>query len=113
MEREHYTIRSSDGGLVLRGVTELALEHAMWDLLHRLGYRQFFPGKNWEVIPKIDPLSIAVDADESPDYANRRIWYGYGLWEHNREVYPDWEAKNRMGGGFTLNTGHAYGRLSE
>ena len=110
--REQYTIKSDGSlGLTLIGATDLALQHAVWDLLHRLGYRQFFPGKAWEVIPKLDTVSIDIDATESPDYASRRIWYGYGFWDHNRPAWEDWVAKNRMEGGFTLNTGHAYGRL--
>ncbi len=109
--REAYSIRTVRGGIELEGVTELALRHAVWDLLNRLGYRQFFPGKTWEVVPKLDSFTLEVDVSESPDYANRRIWYGFGLWHHNREAYADWVEKNRMGGGFVLNTGHAYGGL--
>lgn len=109
--REDYSIRTSDQGILLTGTTDTALRHAAWDLLHRLGYRQFFPGQTWEVIPRLESLSLTIEADESPDYASRRIWYGYGLWDHNRATYEDWVVKNRMDGGFTLNTGHAYGRL--
>lgn len=111
LAREDYTIRTGRQGIELSGATELALRHAAWDLLHRLGYRQFFPGPTWEVIPKLDAIELRLDVRESPDYASRRIWYGYGLWDHNREAYLDWVEKNRMEGGFSLNTGHAYGRL--
>jgi Domain of unknown function (DUF4838) len=109
--REDYTIRTEPGGVVLTGVTELALRHAAWDLLHRIGYRQYFPGAAWEVVPKLETLTLDLDVRESPDYANRHIWYGFGVTDHNREAYLDWVEKNRMGGGFALNTGHAYGRL--
>lgn len=111
LERESYEIRSSADGLSMTGVTDLALQHAIQDLLFRLGYRQFFPGETWEIVPKLDRIEIDIDARESPDYASRRIWYGFGFWDHNREAWADWTRKNRMGGGFTLNTGHAYGRL--
>ena len=110
-EREAYTIRTDSNGILLTGATDLALRHAVWDLLYRLGYRQFFPGKTWEIMPSLDTITLEIDTSESPDYASRRIWYGYGLWDHNREAYADWVEKNRMDGGFDLVTGHAYGRL--
>jgi hypothetical protein len=112
LERESYTIRTSrERGIELTGATDLALRHAAWDLLHRLGYRQFFPGKNWEIVPKLKSFSLSLNVKESPDYANRRIWYGYGSWDREDGSYRDWVEKNRMGGGFALNTGHAYGQL--
>lgn len=111
LERDSYSIRTSRDGIEMVGNSELGLQHAIWDFLYRIGYRQYFPGKIWEIIPKIGDLEVAIDVSESPAYANRRIWYGYGLWEHNKEVYRDWVKKNRMNGSFTLNTGHAYHRL--
>jgi hypothetical protein len=111
LDREAYSLRTDKRGIHLTGATELAVAHATWDLLHRIGYHQYFPGPVWEIVPRLESIELALDAEESPDYANRRIWYGYGLWEHNREAYLDWVAKNRMGGGFSLNTGHAYGKL--
>jgi len=109
LERDNYSLStSSKQGLVIRGNSDTALQHGAWDLLHRLGYRQYFPGKTWEVIPGLDKLTLELNVKESPAYASRRIWYGYGLWEHNKEAYRDWVMKNRMEGSFTLNTGHAY-----
>jgi len=110
-DREHYVLRSHRRGVTIVGATELAVEDAVWDLLHRIGYRQFFPGTTWEVVPSIPELSIAVNADERPDYYARRIWYGYGLWDHNAEPYRQWCARNRAVLGFELKTGHAYDGL--
>ncbi len=106
--RERYLLRSTKEHLYVIGATELAVENAVWDLLHRIGYRQYFPGKHWEVIPKIRQLSITVDADEMPDYYSRRIWYGFGPWDYARQPYEEWCAKNRVRLGFVLRTGHAY-----
>ncbi len=106
--REEYLLRSGDSRLLVIGATDLAVEHAVWDLLHRLGYRQYFPGKNWEVVPSNPDLSIDVDAFESPDYLARRIWYGYGMWDYNANPYAEWCAKNRCVNGIALSTGHAY-----
>ncbi|NQU39009.1 MAG: DUF4838 domain-containing protein [Lentisphaerae bacterium] len=109
--REHYSIRSDADGLTLIGVTDLALEHAVWDLLHRFGYRQFFPGKTWEVIPQTNSLAIALNIAEAPDYQARRIWYGYGSWGNDHEAWQEWNRRNRMANGVKIVTGHAYGRI--
>lgn len=107
-ERETYRLRSHERGVWLIGTTELAVEHAVWDVLHRLGYRQFFPGPTWEVVPHSPELSIAVDVVERPSYLARSIWYGYGLWDHAKEHYEDWCRKNRATKRIDLDTGHVY-----
>ncbi|WP_339908354.1 DUF4838 domain-containing protein [Symmachiella dynata] len=109
--REEYLLRSHSDGIWLIGATELAVEHAIWDLLYRLGHRQFFPGEIWEVVPTVPNLNIEVDTFERPDYLSRRIWYGYGMWDYNSEPYKQWCARNRCVPGIHLNTGHAYDRV--
>ncbi len=42
-DREAYVLKSGAKAVWLLGATELAVEHAVWDLLYRLGHRQFFP----------------------------------------------------------------------
>ena len=109
--REDYLLRSAAGGVWLLGATDLAVQHAVWDLLYRLGYRQFFPGPAGEVSPNQEELSIKVDANESPDFCSRRIWYNWGTLDYNAQPYADWCAKNRHAQGFRLNSGHAYGSI--
>ena len=79
--REQYVLRSHPGGLYVIGAGELAVRHAVWDLLYRLGHRQFFPGPTWEIIPSQRNLSIAVGTNQRPDYLVRNIWYGHGVWD--------------------------------
>lgn len=107
-KREDYLLRSHDQGIHVLGATEQAVEHAVWDLLYRVGYRQFFPGPTWEVVPAIRNLSLTVNAAESPDYHSRRIWYGFGAWDYAAGPYADWCTKNRANAGIVLNTGHSY-----
>src|SRR5262249_19724887 len=59
--REDYVLRTHERGVWLLGASDLAVEHAAWDLLGRLGYRQFFPGQKREVVPSVPELKIAVD----------------------------------------------------
>ncbi len=108
-EREKYLIRSHADGVYLLGMTELAVEHAVWDFLYRLGYRQYFPGPTWEVIPQQKDLQVNVNVTESPAYQNRRIWYGYGPWDYATEPYERWCLRNRATSGMELRTGHSYG----
>jgi hypothetical protein len=110
-ERENYLLRSHAKGAWLIGATDLAVEHAVWDFLYRLGYRQFFPGERWEVVPKNPELSVALDVEESPDYYARRIWYGFGGWDYSEEPYRQWCARNRAASGIDLKTGHSYGGI--
>jgi hypothetical protein len=106
--QEDYILRSHEGGVLLVGASELAVEHAVWDVLYRLGYRQFFPGEKWEVVPNQKNLSIAVDAFEHPDYYARRIWFGYGSLPENKDSFERWQARNRATSGIALSTGHSY-----
>jgi len=108
-ERETYRLLSGKAGVWLLGATDLAVQHAAWDLLERLGYRQFFPGPTWEVVPNSPTLKISVDTTERPDIYARRIWYNWGSTDYNRGPQANWNARNRMAQGFQLNSGHAYG----
>ncbi|HEX8200854.1 MAG TPA: hypothetical protein VF590_10220 [Isosphaeraceae bacterium] len=110
-EREDYLLHTHPRSVYLLGATEQGVEHAVWDFLHRLGYRQFFPGPRWEVVPRRPVLSAAVDVEETPAYRSRRIWYGAGLWDDNAELYRLWCVRDRATGGTQLNTGHSYGRI--
>lgn len=109
--REEYLVRTHAQGIWLIGATDLAVQHALWDFLHRIGYRQFFPGETWEVIPSHPRLVAAWDILEKPSYHSRRIWYGFGAWDYAKEPYRDWCEKNRCVSGVELNTGHAYDGL--
>ena len=101
-ERENYLLRSEEQRLLLLGNTELAVEDAVWDLLYRLGYRQFFPTKNWEVVPANPRLTIAVDSLERPSYYSRRIHYGRGPADFAEKTWADWCARNRANNGFAF-----------
>jgi len=110
-EREKYLIQSHGKGVYLLGMTEQAVEHAVWDFLYRLGYRQYFPGPHWEIIPEQKNLTAAINVVESPAYHSRRIWYGFGPWDYAKEPYSQWCVRNRATAGLVLNTGHSYGRF--
>lgn len=106
-KREEYLLRSHGGGLYLLGQTPVAARHAVWDLLYRLGYRQFFPGKHWEIIPSANKLEISVDAQERPSFYARSFFYGHGDWTGTD--ISRWKIKNRAGSAWPINsTTHSY-----
>jgi hypothetical protein len=108
---EDYLLRSHAGGVLLIGASEAALEYAVWDFLYRLGYRQFFPGKNWEIVPHEANLSLAVNVIASPAYNMRVMNYGGNTWAENRIALQTWKVRNRMGAGIVVSTGHNYGNI--
>lgn len=113
--REDYLLRSHGKGLLAIGATDLAVEYAVWDLLYRLGHRQFFPGELWEIVPPTADLAVTVDALEHPAFLTRDVGYGYGPWDGRGQSYVEWSARNRMGGGSSdrplLEAGHSYDKI--
>lgn len=114
LHREDYRLSSHAKGVRIIGASEVAVEYAVWDFLYRLGYRQFFPGPDWEIVPASADLAIAVDAREHPSYVSRDIGYGLGSWPDRMRFYADWCMRNRTAvplAGATppiLAVGHAY-----
>lgn len=113
MRREQYLLRSRRGGLIAVGATDAAVEAAVADLLHRAGWRRFFPGPAWEVVPRTPNLSLAVDVKTAPSFAARRIWYDFGLSDYNHREFEEWRRRNRVPGAFDLQTGHSSEALIE
>ncbi len=108
--REQYLLRSHEDGLYLIGATPLAARNAVWDLLHRLGYRLYFPMDDWEIIPELDSISVTLDEFQSPDYITRRVGGVTRLrakpWLH--EPFHRWQVRNRAVSGFSVRSGHAW-----
>lgn len=107
MRREQFVLRSHKDGVAAVGATDAGVEAAAAELLHRAGWRRFFPGPSWEVVPRDPGLRLSVDLKSAPAFAARRIWYGFGLTDENRAAFGEWQRRNRVPGGFDLQTGHA------
>ena len=110
LRRDDYLLRSHSQGIHLIGSTDAATQHAVWDMLYRLGYRYFFPSPVWEIVPSIEEPVVAVDVLERPDYYARgvggtlRLRLAPWLQEPTRQ----WRIRNRAASSFDLNTGHAW-----
>lgn len=109
--RDQYRIVSQEGSLYLVGATPRAVEFAVWDLLHEFGYRYYFPGEAWEIVPSQRSLRIAIDRHEAPDFVERSAPRGGMRVNLQPWLEPDWRAwqvRNRTASSFDLQTGHAY-----
>jgi hypothetical protein len=107
--RDQFRLRTTDNGLYLIGSTPAAVQCAVWDFLHRQGYRLFFLTDTWEVVPKHPNLTAAINVIEQPDYVIRQAPRG-APWT-DRVLVARWQKRNRMNSSFSLITGHAYGGI--
>jgi hypothetical protein len=106
---DQYLLRTTDDRLYLLGTTPAAVQCAVWDFLHRQGYRLFFLTDTWEVVPSRAELSAALNVTERPDYVTRQAPRG-APWS-DRDLWNRWQRRNRMKSSFVLNTGHSYGGI--
>jgi len=109
VSRDQYLLRTTDNGLYLLGTTSAAVQCAVWDFLHRQGYRLFFLTDTWEVVPNRPNLTAAINVIEQPDYVTRQAPRG-APWS-DRDLWARWQTRNRMSSSFSLSTGHAYGGI--
>lgn len=107
-EPETYSLITTQKAAIVIAYTESGLRDAVWDFLSRCGYRQYFPGKTWEIVPREPNLTLTMGTLQQPAYLGRRIWYGYGSWNHDSGAYEDWCEKNRCVNGVEIAMGHAY-----
>jgi hypothetical protein len=107
---EAYLIRSRPNRLALIAASKAGIEHVVWDFLHQLGYRHYFPGATWEVVPRIDALQVQTDRVCRPAWWQRRLWFSYGTWPDNASEFEQWARENRLGGLY-IETGHSYGKI--
>ncbi len=105
--REEYLLRTHPDGAWLLGATTSAVKHAVWELLHRLGYRLYFPDEAWEIIPNQTDLSVDVDVLQVPDFVQRRLDIGPGTFADS-EWLDRWRAANRMRSAFDPEAGRLF-----
>lgn len=105
---EAYLLRSSEGRLLVLGASPRGLRNAVWDVLWRLGHRQFYPGAHWEIVPRQSELRLNVDVTSRPSYLQRQLSYGYGYSAENREPYQRWIDRNRMDSQQEVAASHVY-----
>jgi hypothetical protein len=113
LRSEEYALYSHPAGFLLVGATDLGVQNAMWDFLHRKGYRQYFPGPEWEIIPSVSKLAAGYDEVQKPSFYMRKYFYNGGTSQERKALFDDWQRKNRMQSGQDVNTGHSWNGIFE
>ncbi|MDH3590081.1 MAG: DUF4838 domain-containing protein, partial [Gammaproteobacteria bacterium] len=121
MSKEAYIIAAREKGIQLVGNSVLALQHAMFDLLERLGCRFLTPAEAWTIVPEKSRLKLVMGkVFEQPDYVSRRSFFSTGDgagWAPDgslKEIAADcvqWNRATRQGGYATLAFGHTWGSI--
>jgi hypothetical protein len=114
--KEAFAIRTEPQRLLLIGATDLAVSHAAFRFLERIGCRWFFPAREWEVVPRQSALTVSLDETDRPRILARRIWYGYGTFSDKghpqgssaQKDYEAWARHNCMASSFRVTAGHAW-----
>jgi hypothetical protein len=106
---EAFAIRTEPHRVLLLGNTEIGVSHAVFRFLENLGYRHFFQGKNWEVIPSQRTLSYNGNEADRPAVLSRRLFYGFGFFdEKSQRDFKAWKRHNLMAQSFAVRAGHAW-----
>jgi len=108
LRREDYILRSEPARLLVVAATPLGVQHAVADLLWRLGVRQYFPGERWRIVPRRATVVVDIDVFETPDFHVRRIINGGGYFDYDDAVTKEWRLANRIGAGFNVANSHVY-----
>jgi len=116
---EGYVIATGPDTLILAGNETEPYQgtfYAVYDLLHGLGCRWFFPGEFGEVIPKLETVTISpTRRTVRPELRVRDIWYSGHLPVSGAQAqeFAVWKRRNRLcqsgfwaaGGPFLQNPG--------
>ncbi len=103
-----FLIRTEGNALFLVGRTAEALPFAAWTFLRQLGCRWYFPGANWQVLPRTPEVVVALDVMTEPAFLSRSIGYGSTPGGGLTGQFESWRRANRMGG-IRGNIHHSYG----
>ena len=102
LKEEGYVVKTTDGCLVLAGNEAGNYQgtlYAVYDALHALGCRWFFPGPFGEVIPELPSISFPdTNRVERPSFRFRNIWYSgwMPVSEEDARWFSEWCERNRV-----------------
>lgn len=106
---EAYAIRTEARRVLLLGRTDKGASHAVSRFLETLGYRHYFPAKEWEVFPSKPTIRYNMTESGRPHVLSRNIWAGFGLFDGQAGTdYDAWKRHNRLDKSFVVRAGHAW-----
>jgi hypothetical protein len=105
--REGYVVwthpASSARSATIAGATGAALRRAVWEFLYQIGYRQYFPGILWEVLPTAPIQNKTISIAREPAYFVRFVQNDTSWTERQGDddddamyqAFLDWREKNQ------------------
>ncbi len=130
---ETHIIFSESSRLWLIGTTSWGAAQSVWSFLHHLGYRHFFPGEEWEIVPDQPTATVFLSRLHTPRLLTRDLYAGFGFWrppEGNDPTQPrdrrcspfwpthrcdfeTWRRHNQMAGPLDFSQAHIYPSIQE
>ncbi len=110
---QDYVVISTAADLYILGSGWEQVEQGMWHFAETLGYRQYFPATEWEIVPSLgDTIVIDLDLRETPVIKHRKVTtYGCGEPGYARGTAEQWAKRNRTFAARTYAAGHAWQRI--
>lgn len=106
---ESFVLSSTPDRLLILGKDPNGVSHGVYTLLRDLGCRWYFIAPEWEVIPRSKTVAVTVDRVEGPALRMRRLNCGMAQGGLARELFEDWQRRNRMGSAYgKAGISHAY-----
>lgn len=117
---EAFGIRTEARRLLLLGGDTRGVSHAASRFLELLGYRRYYPGAEWEIVPSLPNLSFGRNETDRPSILARKIWFAFGgptdpyivnveSEDHRaRKELSEWDRQNRLGETFKAQVNHTW-----
>lgn len=113
--KEAFAIYSQEPGiLIITGNSIAGIQYGVYRYLEMLGYRWFFPGENWTIVPMLKNITLKTTVVEQPVFI-QRDFFGTGGFGGKLPLDPEmkiqkkwglWKKRNFLGGEISIS-GHA------
>lgn len=112
--KEAFAIEPYDNKLLITGNSDLAIQHGIYRYLEMLGYRWWFPGENWMIVPELKNIVVTSHVVEQPVFL-QRDFFGTGGFGGRLPLDPEmklqkkwdeWKKRNFLAGQIRIS-GHA------
>lgn len=76
---EAYLLRSASGKLWIVAKNELGLQAGIYSYLKLLGFKFYYPGDNWKIVPIVSSIEVTIDKVDAPVFVSRNFFGTGGL----------------------------------
>ena len=106
---EAFYVKTFKNKTIICGKSPVAVRHGVYTLLRKLGCRWYFPGSDWEILPRSANIDIALNVIDSPSYdISRHIVYGMFSPGNFNSEFRKWYEANRLGSAMGGAIKHSY-----